>query len=83
MDQRKETPVNEILVLENKEERVTVNDNDIANSHYHAHSLRIKYYVNCVRRTNVQHTDTKSSNHSEIISHNLYSTLLCTTNHFT
>ena len=53
-----------------------------ADSRYHAHSLRIQYYANHVRKTNVQHTDTKSGNHSEIISHNLYSTLLlCTTNY--
>ena len=42
-----------------------------ANSHSHAHSLRVQYYVNHVRRTNVQHRDTKSSNHSKIISHNV------------
>ena len=49
------------------------------NSHYYAHSLHVQYYVNHVRRINVQHKDTKSSNHSETISYNIYSTLLYTT----
>ena len=61
-----------------------IDDLKVANSHNYAHSLCIQYYVNHVPRTNVQHTDTKSTSHSEIISYYLYdSTLLCTTNHFT